>query len=98
MSTTEADKKSDVFSFAIILWEMLHRELPWMGSDGSRLPAAEIRDHALEGERLPVAPRISGAQPALLSLLTACWDQEPSKRPEFCEIQKSLQSILSSKQ
>jgi len=27
----EADKKSDVYSFAIILWEMLARATPWEG-------------------------------------------------------------------
>ena len=32
MSTdSEVDKKSDVYSFAIVLWEMLTRRIPWDG-------------------------------------------------------------------
>ena len=43
---SEVDKKSDVYSFAIILWELLTRRIPWEG-----LNKEQIERNVRSGER-----------------------------------------------
>ena len=36
-SDSEVDKKSDVYSFAIVLWELLTRRIPWDGMNREQI-------------------------------------------------------------
>ena len=65
---------SEVYSFAIILWELLHGGRPWDG----KTPAAIIR--AVDrGQRLEV----TAAGDRLHEVMCDCWAAEPSERPTF---------------
>ena len=44
---SEVDKKSDVYSFAIVLWELLTRRIPWDG-----LNKEQIERNVRSGERV----------------------------------------------
>lgn len=45
-NSVEEDKPADVFAFAIVLWELLERKIPWDG-----LSNDEIEFHVRQGER-----------------------------------------------
>lgn len=76
-------EKADVFSFAIILWELLTRSEPYAGQDGLALAYAVAND----GLRPPI-PAYCPAEWA--ALMVRSWDDDPAVRPSFDELQREL--------
>jgi hypothetical protein len=83
----EYDEKADVFSFAVIMWELLTREDPYPGMSGLGLAYAV----ANEGLRPPV-PAYTPAEWA--QLMVRSWDADPTLRPSFDYIQRELHALL----
>jgi serine/threonine protein kinase len=78
--------KTDVYSFAILLYELLMREKAY---DGLFLNGEQIAELASrERARRPALPPRWPAQAK--DLLNACWDADPAKRPEFAVIAETL--------
>lgn len=67
---------SDMWSFAILLWELATREVPF--SDQS--PMEVGMKIALEGLRISIKPGISSH---LSKLIKICMNEDPGKRPTF---------------
>ncbi|PWA73263.1 VH1-interacting kinase [Artemisia annua] len=80
------DKKVDVFSFAMILYEMLEGEPPL-----SQYEAYEAAKYVAEGHRPHF--RAKGYTPELKELIESCWAADMNKRPSFLEILKRLEKI-----
>ncbi|KAL8137794.1 hypothetical protein V2J09_003795 [Rumex salicifolius] len=80
------DKKVDVFSFAMILYEMLEGEAPL-----SNYEAYEAAKYAAEGHR-PIF-KSKGCTPELKELIGECWAADMKQRPSFLEILKRLEKI-----
>ncbi|KAL7586208.1 integrin-linked protein kinase 1 isoform X1 [Lactuca sativa] len=80
------DKKVDVFSFAMILFEMIEGEPPL-----SNFEAYEAAKYVAEGNR--PAFRAKGYTPELKELIENCWAADMNKRPSFLEILKKLEKI-----
>ncbi len=80
----EISTKSDIYSFAICLFEMLSGELPYAAVEGlNMLPPVTIAIKIANGFR-PDVTRISRSEPqvaALLNLIQKSWCYEPSERP-----------------
>ncbi|KAL6577780.1 hypothetical protein OROMI_010108 [Orobanche minor] len=80
------DKKVDVFSFAMILYEMLEGEPPM-----SNYEPYEAARYVAEGHR-PMF-RAKGFVPDLRELTGKCWSADMNQRPSFLEILKRLEKI-----
>ncbi|KAG8383070.1 hypothetical protein BUALT_Bualt05G0146400 [Buddleja alternifolia] len=80
------DKKVDVFSFAMILYEMLEGEPPF-----SNYEPYEAARHVSEGHR-PLF-RAKGFIPELRALTEECWSADTNKRPAFLDILKRLEKL-----
>ncbi|KAL7608323.1 integrin-linked protein kinase 1 [Lactuca sativa] len=80
------DKKVDVYSFAMILYQMIEGDPPL-----SNYEPYEAAKCAAEGLR-PVF-RAKSYSPDLRELTENCWDADMNKRPSFLEILKRLEKI-----
>eukprot|EP01113_Clastostelium_recurvatum_P018129 TRINITY_DN2138_c1_g1_i1.p1 TRINITY_DN2138_c1_g1~~TRINITY_DN2138_c1_g1_i1.p1 ORF type:complete len:679 (+),score=127.57 TRINITY_DN2138_c1_g1_i1:162-2039(+) len=78
-------KKGDVWSFGVVVWEILHRRHPYEGLT-SMQAAFGVMNHTL-------SLHIDDGVPGLYAdLMRACWDYEPANRPHFKAILKLLSS------
>ncbi|KAL4645620.1 hypothetical protein ACB092_02G247400 [Castanea dentata] len=80
------DHKADVFSFGIVLWELLTGELPY-----SLLTPLQAAVGVVQKGIRPTIPK--NTYPRLAELLERCWQQDAAQRPNFSEIIEILQQI-----
>ncbi|XP_071087310.1 uncharacterized protein [Haliotis cracherodii] len=81
----EVTLKADVYSFGLILWEMLTRKIPYEGSSMFQI---------LEKVRLNKRPEIPSECPVeLAGFISRCWDNNPARRPVFKEVLSTLESL-----
>lgn len=79
-SPEEVDQRSaDMWSYAMILWELVTREVPF----GNLSPMEVGMKVALEGLRPSVPP---GSSTQMSKLVSICWNNDPTKRPRFDQI------------
>ncbi|KAL6748367.1 kinase-like domain-containing protein [Haematococcus lacustris] len=86
--------QSDVYSWAIIMWEMLTGQLPWYGCNN----AAIIGAVAFRDERPELPESAERCPPDLAALITRCWQPDPRDRPSAGELVKSISLIMKVRQ
>jgi serine/threonine protein kinase len=79
-------EKSDVYSFAIVLWEIWHGGVPWRGLQ----PMQIMRKVVDKGERPPVP---AGMPSKLRELMVRAWSGDPGGRPPFQEIVSEVRIV-----
>nr|AFK49025.1 unknown [Lotus japonicus] len=82
-------RKVDVYSFGLILWEMLTGTLPYEDMTPIQAAFAVVNKNSR-----PVIP--SNCPPAMRALIEQCWSLNPDKRPEFWQVVKVLEQFESS--
>nr|AME15293.1 serine/threonine and tyrosine kinase HT1 [Mesembryanthemum crystallinum] len=82
-------RKVDVYSFGLMLWEMVSGSIPY--EDMTPIQAA----YAVVNKNLrPTFPKDCPA--AMRALIEQCWSLQPEKRPEFWQVVKVLEQFESS--
>uniref|UniRef100_A0A8C3AQ99 receptor protein-tyrosine kinase n=1 Tax=Cyclopterus lumpus TaxID=8103 RepID=A0A8C3AQ99_CYCLU len=88
LQTQKFTIKSDVWSYGILMWELLTRGAnPYPNVD-----PYDITHYLLKGRRLP-QPQF--CPDTLYSIMLTCWDPEPECRPSFNSLVTEVQHILS---
>lgn len=82
-----SNEKSDVYSFAVILWELMTLQKPWSNLN----PAQVVAAVGFSGRR-PEIP--SSVDPKVASIIESCWANEPWRRPSFASIMESLKPLM----
>ena len=78
-------EKSDVYSYAMVLWEIYDRRLPWTG-----LKPQQILSKVLIKRARPEVPK--DMPDDMVSLMRRAWADKPDARPSFGEICKQLKA------
>ncbi|KAL9262501.1 Serine/threonine-protein kinase STY46-like protein [Drosera capensis] len=82
------DQKADVFSFAIVLWELATAKVPY-----DTMTPLQAALGVRQGLR-PALPENMNLK--LVKLMQRCWDSAPNKRPPFSVIKTELEELLQS--
>ena len=78
-------KASDVYSFAVLAWEVLSGAQPFAGLDVTTVLAL-----VAAGERPPLEALHEDTPAAILKLIERCWAAEQAKRPTAEEVWETL--------
>ncbi|XP_061736007.1 mitogen-activated protein kinase kinase kinase 20 isoform X2 [Nerophis ophidion] len=81
----------DTFSYAVVLWEMLTREVPFKGLEGLQVAWLVVEKE----ERLTIP---SGCPASFAELMRNCWRTDPKERPTFKRILSTLESMWNDSQ
>eukprot|EP01128_Nolandella_sp_AFSM9_P003185 TRINITY_DN1371_c0_g1_i2.p1 TRINITY_DN1371_c0_g1~~TRINITY_DN1371_c0_g1_i2.p1 ORF type:complete len:1233 (-),score=220.28 TRINITY_DN1371_c0_g1_i2:114-3776(-) len=72
--------KADVYSFAMVIWEIVAREKPYSGEKSNQFEL--IYQIVMRAKR----PSLPDEPKALVALCKSCWQSDPEARPAFPEI------------
>ncbi|OCT63608.1 mitogen-activated protein kinase kinase kinase 20 L homeolog isoform X1 [Xenopus laevis] len=76
----------DTYSYGVVLWEMLTREVPFKGLEGLQVAWLVVE----KNERLTIP---SSCPRSFAELMHQCWEAESKKRPSFKQILSNLESM-----
>ncbi len=77
----------DVFSYSVVLWELLTHEVPYRGLEGLQVAWLVVAKE----QRLTIP---SSCPAVFANLMKNCWKQNPVDRLNFKQILLELDSIL----
>jgi len=76
-------EKADVYSYGVILWELLVRKMPFEDEEAFTIPLLVAK-----GKRPKMPKEVPKGWDKLIK---NCWHQKPAKRPSFSEIMTILE-------
>lgn len=84
------NKKCDVYSFGICLWEIYCCDMPYLTLSFADMTSAVVHQN-LRPEMPKCCPN------ALADIMRKCWDANPEKRPQMSEVVTMLEALDTSK-
>eukprot|EP00931_Biecheleriopsis_adriatica_P114690 TRINITY_DN90606_c0_g1_i1.p1 TRINITY_DN90606_c0_g1~~TRINITY_DN90606_c0_g1_i1.p1 ORF type:complete len:287 (+),score=50.36 TRINITY_DN90606_c0_g1_i1:65-925(+) len=85
---TSYNEKVDVFSFAMVMFEVLCREVPFEDEE-----PADVGKYTLNGVRPDLDAVPPDCPEGLKKVMESCWEQEAEDRPAFTEVVPLLEEI-----
>ncbi|EAY13310.1 TKL family protein kinase [Trichomonas vaginalis G3] len=79
--------KADVYSYAIVLWELLTQDVPFHG-----LSEIQVSMNVIQKDARPLFPQ--NCPQKIVKLIKRCWDRDPDQRPDFETIAKMFKCGL----
>ncbi|KAL3525418.1 hypothetical protein ACH5RR_013790 [Cinchona calisaya] len=77
--------KVDVYSFSMVLWELLTNNTPFKGRGSVMVAYAAAAN---------LRPNVDNIPKDIVPLLISCWAEDPADRPEFAQITDFLSDII----
>lgn len=84
------NRKCDVYSFGICLWEIYCCDMPYPDLTFSEMTSAVVRQNLR-----PEIPRCCPS--SMANVMKRCWDANPEKRPEMDDVVSMLEAIDTSR-
>mmetsp|Transcript_67785 Transcript_67785/g.196007 ORF Transcript_67785/g.196007 Transcript_67785/m.196007 type:complete len:288 (+) Transcript_67785:157-1020(+) len=87
---TDYTTKADVFSFAMVAFEVAFRHVPFESLD-----AHQVARQTMAGMRPDMEDDFNTeeAPPGLLDIIRECWHQEPEQRPSFADVRLKVEQL-----
>ncbi len=86
-------EKADIYSYAILVWELVARKVPYVGQNSLVVARAVAFNHLRPEVAMDTTPG------PLAELMERCWNKTPDERPSFAEIiefiDAEIQDVLS---
>lgn len=82
-------EKADVYSYGIVLYEIITRKTPYIGLTGAQIASKVVSQQ----ERPDCSYIPDDCNETFIELMKACWDQDPTNRPTFSKVIEVLKSI-----
>ncbi|KAJ8011704.1 hypothetical protein DPEC_G00061010 [Dallia pectoralis] len=76
----------DTYSYGVVLWEMLTREVPFKGFEGLQVAWLVVEKQ----ERLTIP---TSCPPSFADLMRKCWQADPKERPVFKQVLGTLETM-----
>ncbi|XWS26406.1 hypothetical protein CRYUN_Cryun26dG0029600 [Craigia yunnanensis] len=81
-----ANEKCDVYSFGVILWELVTLRIPWKGLN----PMQVVGAVGFQNRRLEIPEDVD---PMVAQIIRECWQTEPNLRPSFAQLMSRLRRL-----
>ncbi|XP_014255995.1 atrial natriuretic peptide receptor 1 isoform X2 [Cimex lectularius] len=88
----EGTQKGDVYSFAIIVHEIVTRQGPWANLPEPSIQPREIVEGVKSGGLRPSTTGIC-CEEELSALMRRCWEEEPADRPDFNTLKATIRKL-----
>ncbi|XP_020489779.2 uncharacterized protein [Labrus bergylta] len=76
----------DTYSYGVVLWEMLTREVPFKGFEGLQVAWLVVEKQ----ERLTIP---TSCPASFAELMRRCWQADPKERPQFKQVLVTLETM-----
>eukprot|EP00294_Goniomonas_avonlea_P012992 CAMPEP_0114561288 /NCGR_PEP_ID=MMETSP0114-20121206/11923_1 /TAXON_ID=31324 /ORGANISM="Goniomonas sp, Strain m" /LENGTH=662 /DNA_ID=CAMNT_0001746911 /DNA_START=20 /DNA_END=2008 /DNA_ORIENTATION=+ len=81
LSSTTYNERADVFSYGVLLWEIMHLQCPYVDTGMDQAQIARAVCHR------DIRPRMSSSlPPAMAQLIARCWHRDPAQRPRLTDV------------